>query len=156
MCYSWAQIWCMDPVDIWLTAPVENLTEFPAMLKKEKEKQKQRKMPLITEQGCAFWPHSSSLSMTRTNKVNLSIFQTAASVLLWLNNSFVYADHVSTYQVQMCGPVSTFGPSDTVTTGNLRDRFQSHTISVCSCTLAPRITQPHRAAERGPVSLPID
>lgn len=80
------------------------------------------------------------------------------------HNNFPYSVHMRTDGAPTAGlqnlrarpPVSTFGPSDTVTRGTLRDRFLNDTGSVCLSTVEPRTTQPHGAAEKGVVSLSIE
>lgn len=160
--HSWAWSSCTDPVESWLIAPSENLTEFPAVFQKVKGK---GKCHLLQSRGGTFWPHSSRLSVTKTKEMNVSIFQTTATIISYdTDSSFLYSAHVRASRAPTAGlqnlraspPVSTFGPSDNVTTGNLGDRFHNDTGSVCLSTVKPRTAQPHRAAEWGAVSLSIE
>lgn len=59
-----------DPVDMWLNAPAENLTEFPAVFQKVKGK-----CHLLQSRGSTFWPHSSRQSMTKTMRWMSAYFQ---------------------------------------------------------------------------------
>lgn len=93
---------------------MENLTEFPAVLQKGKGKGKSH---LLQSRGSTFWLHSSSLAITRSEEMNVSIFQTtASSTNSNTNSSFLYSVHVKAdrapttrlQDLRASPPVSTF------------------------------------------------
>lgn len=61
VCHSWDRSSFTEPVDIWLIALMENLTEFPAVFQKGTGK---GKWHLFQSRGNTFWPRSSRLSVT--------------------------------------------------------------------------------------------
>lgn len=67
-------------------------------------------MPLITEQGSAFWPHSSSLSMTRNHRGECQHISNCSQCLLSYGTTivlcmqFTWAHNWAHSQVQMLRP----------------------------------------------------
>ncbi len=90
-------------------------------------------MPLITEQRQYFLATQQQALNDKNHEMNVSIFSK--------HSGFLYSVHVRAHGAPTAGLqnlrasplVSIFGPSDTVTTGNLRD-----TGSVCLSTVEPK------------------
>lgn len=149
--HSWGRSLCTDSVAIWLIVPVENLTELPAVFQK---RPRQRNVPLFTEQRRCFLAAQQQAINDRNHRDECQHISKHSSSL-WLVCARAGGDLTAGLQhLRASPPVSTFRPSDTVTTGDPRGR--SDMGSVCSSAVEPRTAQPHGAAERGAVSLSIE
>lgn len=123
--------------DIWLAVPVENLTQFPVVLFKKAK-----------ERGTTYCRAQAVRSGHTAASSQGDEYQHISKHSSSLYSVHVRADGAPTAGLQnmrVSPPVSTFGPSDTVTTGSPRGQTVHQQRSVCVCVCECR--------ERSPVTL---